>query len=67
MIDTVLSDLFFNYGPAERAYSVIDGRSDDLGNDKRLFAAAADFLSIVGDRFGDVSARDLVDDFYNRL
>jgi len=47
MIDTVLSDLFFNYGPAERAYIVIDGRSDDLGNDTRLYAAAAALVAIV--------------------
>lgn len=63
-IDDKLSDLFFNYGPAERAYDV---EANHIENDKRLYDAAADFLALVGDKFGDVSARDLVDDFYNRL
>jgi hypothetical protein len=64
MIDVYLSDLFFNHGPAERAYSADAG---DLQNQIQLYDAAAGFLGMAGDLAGDVSAQQLVDDFLNRL
>lgn len=64
MIDTVLSDLFFNHGAAERAYRVEAG---DLQNQIALYDAAADFIFMSGDLFDDVTAQELVDDFLNRL
>ncbi len=64
MIDTELSDLFFNHGPAERAYRVDAG---DLENQAALYDAAAGFLAMLNGNWCDVTAQELVDDFLNRL
>ncbi len=67
MIDVYLSDLFFNYGPAERAYIVTDDDTDDSGNTERLTVAAVDFLTLTSPKWPGVTPADLVQDFYNRL